>query len=114
LPRVGKNHPMWRGGKRKLRRGYIGICLEPDDPLISMATVHRKERIAYEHRVVIARSLGRPLHRWETVHHINQNKADNRMENLIIVINSRHRKIHNDLEKRELQCPFCQKIFQLK
>lgn len=76
-----------RGVSRPLRHigtgGYVVVRC-PDD-LISMAkpsVLERGRREVFEHRLVMARHVGRPLTPLETVHHINGDRQDNRIENL--------------------------------
>lgn len=76
--RAGSNHGSWRGG-RSNAHGYVNIYVEQSDPMFCMAT---GASYVLEHRLVMARRLGRPLEKHETVHHINGDIRDNSIENL--------------------------------
>ena len=64
---------------------YRKITARGDDLAMTMAD--SKEYVA-EHRLVMARWLGRPLFTNETVHHRNGKTLDNRLENLELWVSS--------------------------
>ncbi len=53
----------------------------------------------FEHRAVMEKHLGRPLHRSEIVHHIDNNKTNNDLSNLWLTNLQDHSKAHDSLEK---------------
>src|SRR3990167_10023633 len=78
----GNKNPNWKGG-RITSRGYIYIH-KPDHPFCSITGY-----IA-EHRLVMEQKINRYLKNNEDVHHINGVKNDNRKENLIVLLKSKH------------------------
>lgn len=75
----GADHGAWKGGRVRIGK-YWAVMLFPGDPFWEMATT--ANGYVLEHRLVMARSLGRALTSRETVHHINGDHADNRLANL--------------------------------
>ena len=81
LEEAGERKPKQRrprNGYLTKRSGYLAERVQDDDPMAPMASNH----YVPQHRLVVARHLGRPLTKNETVHHINGDKTDNRIENL--------------------------------
>ncbi len=69
----------WKGGRKKHRDGYVYVKLTPDDPMYEMAG---NEGYVLEHRLAVARAIGRPLKPSERVHHRDGDKAHNDIANL--------------------------------
>ena len=75
--RSGSKAPSYRGG-RVVNRGRVYLLAE-DDFAKSMAD---KRGYVYEHRLNLARKIGRPLLATETVHHIDGDPMNNDPANL--------------------------------
>ncbi len=78
----GAGNPCWRGGVtlKRAKGNYKGVrYVRAPEWAQPMA---RKDGYMMEHRLVMARQVGRLLTRTEVVHHLDHDPANNRPENL--------------------------------
>lgn len=83
LARIGKNHPLYKCGY-SMDDGYRKV-------------LSGKGGYVKEHRRKVEEVIGRKLDSEEIIHHINGDRADNRIDNLTILTRSEHLLIHHFL-----------------
>lgn len=72
-----------KGGYWFVRRKYCNTCWR-GEVIHKDGYIYRKVNGRYKsmHRINMEEKLGRKLHKWETVHHIDGNRSNNKIENL--------------------------------
>jgi hypothetical protein len=77
----------WKGGRR-IHQGYVELLMH-EHPMSN------KDGCVREHRLIMSDHLGRLLEPHEDVHHIDGNKLNNDITNLVVLTRSQHTSIHN-------------------
>ena len=111
----------YKDNKRISKNGYV-VILDEDD-VDSFDTGTGKKGV-YEHRLIAREIMGRNLYEDEVVHHLDGNKINNSPDNLLVLSNSQHTKLHQWLDKNIvipkpsllarnikgcIRCPNCEK-----
>lgn len=99
----GPENPNWKGGF-VINKGYVRLHV----PRWNTELMEHSggSKFILEHRYVMQKHIGRRLSRQETIHHINGNTLDNRIENLQILDKVEHTRLHWETgELREAHIP---------
>jgi hypothetical protein len=93
--RIGENALNWKGGRRLSYAGYV-LIYSPNHPHSGGG------KCVCEHRLIMEKYIGRYLYPWETVHHINGIKDDNRIKNLKLLPGNEHNTKIQEIYKENL------------
>lgn len=102
--RRGSNHTDWTGGTKIDQAGYrlIHKCLLSDEELELFGCMFGVSNYIREHRIAMARHLGRPLEEWEHVHHLGEDKSNNDISNLALHNPRGHLRTHKEQLRQTL------------
>lgn len=80
----GKDNPKYKLRKWRISNGY--------------EVMWKGHKRIYKHHILMEKHIGRKLKKGEVIHHINNKRSDNRIENLMLFPNNKaHLSYHNKL-----------------
>lgn len=98
---TGENSPVWKGGRTR-DKGYVLLRAE------GHPRARKNGQYVFEHTLVMENHLGRYLEPNEVVHHRNEIKDDNRIENLELMTRSSHMMHHEpQVRGKIITCKEC-------
>lgn len=100
LSQRGENNNRWKGGKAKHPDGYV-YRKSPDHPFANY------KGYVLEHRLVWEEHNNAILLPWADIHHINEVKNDNHIENLEPVFQRHHLRDRHMRDKSNWCCTVC-------
>lgn len=96
--------------KKIISKGDYYYALVPEHPYAT------KNGYVLLHRIIVENHLNRLLNTNEVIHHLDENKKNNSIENLQVLTSTTHAKLHQKNIGRKyvkLKCPWCKKIFDV-
>lgn len=88
--------------------GYV-YCIDKSSPYSN------SQGKVYQHHYVMCESIGRPLDSDECVHHVDRDRSNNNISNLLLLTNSEHMLLHAKEDKgfvsEDRECPTCTSTF---
>lgn len=99
----GKRNPMYGKKSSRNKGGSIGK--------LGYRFIWIKGKKVYEHRYIMEQALNRKLKKNEIVHHIDENKLNNKIENLALLSPKYHQRLHHKgiLGKRKGKYFICER-----
>jgi len=96
----GNKHHRWNRGKIISAEGYVKVRVGKAHPLAD------PNGYAHEHYLVWVSAGNRFPRKGEVIHHANEQKDDNRLENLKMITRSEHNAHHNKDKDRDINGRF--------